>query len=207
MSCQKFEAYLNELLDHKSLMLHIQSCAECRRAYETDKCNMDIVKNLNTNLTVPDFWPAIEKKIQNEKPVVYKFKKIKRILFAAAATFLILTTIWIFHSFREETPSTRILSENALEKVKEAETSYLEAIKELEDLAYKRLEDTQEPLAQLYRNKLLLIDRQIENCKQALETNPANSHIRRYLMAALKDKRETLEEILKENHKTNEEGS
>jgi CII-binding regulator of phage lambda lysogenization HflD len=102
----------------------------------------------------------------------------------------------MFNSYQKETSSERILSQNALEKVKDAEEKYLDAITGLEDLAYYQLENTTEPLAQLYRNKLSLIDRQIQNCQEALETNPANSHIRRYLMAALQDKQKTLEDIL-----------
>ena len=66
-------------------------------------------------------------------------------------------------------------------------------------MAYAQLDETTEPLAQLYRNKLSLIDRQIENCQDALESNPANSHIRNYLISALQDKQKTLEDILKVN--------
>ncbi len=199
MSCTKFKEFLDESLDLESLKIHMESCGECRRAYQIDERILESAKNLNTNLIIPDLWPAIESNIQKKRTVILKFKKTKKILFAAVATFLIFTAIWMFNSFRDAKPSARILSEEALEKVKKAETNYMEAIDELEDLAYLRLGDRQEPLVQLYRNKLLLIDQQIENCKQALETNPASSHIRKYLMAALKDKRKTLEEILKVN--------
>jgi hypothetical protein len=48
----------------------------------------------------------------------------------------------------------------------------------------------------LYRDKLETINRQIIACKEALEVNPANAHIRRYLFMALQDKKETLKEII-----------
>ena len=48
----------------------------------------------------------------------------------------------------------------------------------------------------LYQDRLETIDSQIERCKDALENNPANAHIRRYLLAALQDKKEMLREIL-----------
>jgi hypothetical protein len=199
MSCQKFEMYINENLDLESLKIHIESCDECRKAYQMDEQIMQRARDLNTNLTVPDLWPALENNILKKRTVIHKFKKNKKILYAAAATFLIFTTLFIFDSYWGDHSTDRILSKNALEKVKKAENKYIEAIEELESTAYLNLENTAEPLAQLYRNKLLLIDQQIANCRMALETNPANSHIRRYLMAALKDKRETLEEILKVN--------
>ena len=196
MSCHKFEEYLNEQLDPDTFKTHMVSCDRCQKAYQLDGRILQKSKKLNDKMVIPDLWTHIEDSIHHEKPVIIKFKSTKRLLFAAAATFLIVTTVWMFNTYQEDKPSARILSEQALEKVKKAEVVYLEAIVELEDLAYVQLEVTSEPLAQLYRNKLSLIDRQIENCQNALESNPANSHIRQYLMAALQDKQITLEEIL-----------
>ena len=199
MNCHKFEDYLNEQLDLDKFKVHMETCNECLKAYQIDQKIMRQSRNINKRLEIPDLWSLIEKTLQIERPVLLKFKKTKRLLIAAAAALLILTTIWMFNSFRQEKSSDRILSQQALERVIEAEENYQEAIKELEELAYTQLGETTEPLAQLYRNKLSLIDRQIENCKAALEKNPANSHIRQYLMAALQDKRKTLENILKLN--------
>jgi len=196
MSCHKFEDYLNEQLDLDTLKVHMESCEECRKAFQLDAQIMDLSRNLNENLAVPDLWPSIEEDLRGKKPVILKFRSTKRYLLAAAASFLIITAIWIFNSYQNDTSPRRILSQQALEKVREAEEKYLDAINQLENLAYYQLDDTTEPLAQLYRNKLSLIDRQIQNCQEALESNPANSHIRQYLMAALQDKQKTLEEIL-----------
>jgi hypothetical protein len=196
MSCHKFEDYLNGQLDLEALKTHMESCESCRKSYQIDKRIMDQSKKLNEKLDIPDLWPSIEEDLQGKKPVILKFRSTKRWLLAAAASFLIITTIWMFNSSMNETVTERILSQQALEKVKEAEKKYQEAIEDLELLAYNQLENTTEPLAQLYRNKLSLIDRQIQNCQDALETNPASSHIRQYLMAALQDKQKTLEDIL-----------
>ena len=48
----------------------------------------------------------------------------------------------------------------------------------------------------LYRTRLETIDAQIVQCREALALNPANAHIRRYLIAALKEKKDTLAEVL-----------
>jgi hypothetical protein len=197
MYCNKFEDYLNEKLDLDTLKSHMDFCDRCRKAYQIESKLISQSKRLNDNIKVPDLWPAIEEKIKQEIPRIIKFRSTKRLLFAAAATFLIVATIWLFNSHYMEKPSARILSEQALEKVKKAEAVYIDAIANLEKLAYNRLDNTSEPLAQLYRNKLSLIDRQIENCQNALESNPANSHIRQYLMTALQDKQKTLEDILR----------
>jgi hypothetical protein len=196
MSCHKFEDYLNEMLDLDSLKDHMESCEDCRKAYHVDARIMDRSKKLNDNLEIPDLWPSIENKIQRKKSVILKFKPKTRLLLTIAATFLIVTTIWLYNSFQKDTATERILSQQALEKVREAEENYQDAISDLENLAYAQLDETTEPLAQLYRNKLSLIDRQIHNCRDALDSNPANSHIRNYLIAALQDKQKTLEDIL-----------
>ena len=48
----------------------------------------------------------------------------------------------------------------------------------------------------LYRDKLETIETQIAYCKEALIDNPANAHIRRYLLIALQDKKKALQEII-----------
>jgi hypothetical protein len=47
----------------------------------------------------------------------------------------------------------------------------------------------------LYRDRLETIDDQIDRCREALLENPANTHIRRYMLAALQDKKDTLTEL------------
>jgi hypothetical protein len=197
VNCHRFEDYLKEKTGLDELKIHMKSCDKCEKAFRFDNQILNRCRSLNDKLVVPDLWSVIEEKIEADKSLIIKFRKNKRLLFAAAAAFLIFTTIWLFNITYNQKPSTRILSDQTLQKVIQAESTYIEAINELESLAYAELEDTTEPLAQLYRNKLSLIDHQIQNCKKALETNPANSHIRRYLMTALQDKRKTLEKILK----------
>jgi len=199
MTCKKFRDYLKGQLAPDAMRVHVENCDICRKAYRADQKILLASGALNQGLEIPDLWPSVQKSLRNEQPVILKFKGPKWLLWAAAAAILILTSIWLVNPSRKATPSGKILSRHALEQVIEAEEKYQKAIQTLEELAPDQLEKTPEPLAQLYRNKLSLIDRQIENCKTALAGNPANSHIRNYLMAALQDKQKTLEELLKPN--------
>jgi hypothetical protein len=63
-------------------------------------------------------------------------------------------------------------------------------------MAAPKIEAMDLQMVSLYRDKLAAIDSQIAKCREALNSNPANAHIRRYLLAALSDKRQTLTEIL-----------
>lgn len=196
MSCHKFEEYLQGMLDISSLKAHMQNCQDCREAFQTDKQILDRSKNLNQNLKVPDIWNSIQNEIKEGSADQRQFRFREKLFLAAAAMILITTAVWIINSNLPDSEQARILSGKALEKVEKAEREYVDAINDLENLAYDEIENTTEPLAQLYRNKLSLIDQQIRNCQEALENNPANSHIRQYLMAALQDKHKTLKDIL-----------
>ena len=196
MSCNKFDEYLQGRLDMSILESHMQNCQYCREAFQTDKQILDRSKNLNQNLKVPDIWNSIQNEIKEVSADQRQFRFREKLFLAAAAMILITTAVWIINSNLPDSEQARILSGKALEKVEKAEREYVDAINDLENLAYDEIENTTEPLAQLYRNKLSLIDQQIRNCQEALENNPANSHIRQYLMAALQDKHKTLKDIL-----------
>lgn len=66
------------------------------------------------------------------------------------------------------------------------------AIEALEAGAAARLSGWDQQARLLYRDKLETLDRQIERCRAALEANPANARIQRFLLAALQEKKETL---------------
>ena len=84
----------------------------------------------------------------------------------------------------------------ALVQVEQKEKEYSAAIAELEAVALPQMAKLDTDLMLLYRDRLETIEAQIERCKEALATNPANAHIRRYLLAALQDKKETLKELV-----------
>ena len=76
------------------------------------------------------------------------------------------------------------------------EQNYIDAIEQLEKEATPKMAGLDLDLMLLYRDKLETIDQQIEHCRVAIKNNPGNAHIRRYMLAALQDKEETLQEIL-----------
>jgi hypothetical protein len=88
------------------------------------------------------------------------------------------------------------MAKKALARVEQKEQDYLKAIQDLEKQALPKMAGMDLKLVFLYRDRLETIDAQIKQCQEALALNPANAHIRRYLMMALIDKKETLAEIL-----------
>jgi hypothetical protein len=116
--------------------------------------------------------------------------------FGAAVLFLLIVSVGLYFLLNQKTGEPRLLAEKALIKVEKKENEYMEAIVELEERVLPKMAGLDLELMLLYRDRLETIDDQITRCKEALAENPANAHIRHYLLAALQDKRETLSEIL-----------
>jgi hypothetical protein len=102
--------------------------------------------------------------------------------------------------------SSGLLARRALARVELKEREYTEAIGALEKLAGPKIEAMDLQMMSLYRDKLAAIDAQIERCREALASNPANAHIRSYLLAALRDKRQTLAQALGTEDPTKSDG-
>jgi hypothetical protein len=163
----------------------------------------------------PELWNRIEGALEAEKargaaaampqeaPAAYRrpFGVLRnpgkrRILIPAGAAALSLIALAAVLITRSAVPSSGILTARALARVESVEKEYLDAIGDLEKMAGPKIEAMDLQMVSLYRDKLAAIDAQIAKCREALDSNPANAHIRRYLLAALGDKRRTLTEIL-----------
>ena len=112
-----------------------------------------------------------------------------------AASILILVAITSYFLLFNSAKSTDLLTEQALKRVKHLEQAYSDSINQLEMVVQPKMKLVNVELALRYRDRLEIIDDQIKLCKEELMSNPTNTHIRRYLLAALKDKKETLAEI------------
>lgn len=200
MSCNNFDLFLQGHLSEENFLKHLDSCQSCQRAYQIDKQIMADSAQLNKEITIPNQWSDINRAISSssstEKRKRFSFSKV---LLSAAATLLIVFSLFLLNKNQTAQQSSGILTRKTLEKVKNAEEAYISAINQLENLAGKKLSQIPEPLAQLYNNKLQLINAQIANCRKALEKNPANAHVRKYLLAVLKEKENTLSQIIDSN--------
>ena len=203
MSCQQLKCFETGKVSEEHFLEHIEECSACRIEYEKDRKLMDLAASLRSNLDPGNLWEKIEDSFpdeQNELEILSgsRYFRLKPQTLRWAASLLVtvgLASI-LYFSFLTPASGSKLLNTRALNKVERLEAAYASAIEELEQQARPKLKDLDIELAFHYRERLETIDEQIEQCKQAVEENPANSHIRRYLMAALQDKRETLGEIL-----------
>jgi len=92
----------------------------------------------------------------------------------------------------------RLLTEEALKEVERTEAEYIKSIDRLSALAQQKLQQSESSLMANYREKLLVLDSAIAECRAQLEQNSFNAHLRRELLSIYQMKQATLAEVLKE---------
>jgi hypothetical protein len=93
----------------------------------------------------------------------------------------------------------RLLSERALLEVEKAEEAYVRSIEGLAKVAAPRLTKDASPVLASYREKLLVLDAAIAECRSQVERNRFNAHLRLELLSVYHEKQRTLEALLKED--------
>jgi hypothetical protein len=123
------------------------------------------------------------------------FRRRWPVLVPAAASLILAMVVGIAVSRRPAAPSG-LLAGRALAEVERIEKDHLAAIESLERQVRPKLASSMTEETALYEDRLAVIDAQIDRCRLVLASNPANAHVRRYLLAALRDKRQTLADAL-----------
>ena len=201
MNCKFNEKYELGKLDEEAYRKHTANCLVCQSILEKDKKLMELSGKLRQPIHAPNLWKNIERNIQQEQERksnrIVSLQRYKTPIYAMAAVFILAIGLSIYFSKTGDSQSSPgLLAKTLLQEVRETELAYEDAIRGLEEATQNRFTEMDLELALLYRDRLETIDTQIARCKAALNENPANTHIRRYLLAALQDKQETLNEVL-----------
>jgi uncharacterized protein HemX len=200
MSCHQFEKYEIGEIESREFREHLKTCSYCREQEQLDTRLMNLSRALKEPVQSPGLWERIEHSLTAEehrrrKPIVLGVSGRSFAFYAAAAVILIAVAVGIYFWLFQEKHEPGLLTEAALKKVELREQEYMKAIEELEKQTIPRMASMNIELMLLYRDRLETIDDQIKRCREALSENPANTHIRRYMLAALQDKKETLMEL------------
>ena len=202
MSCDKLKRYELGKLGETEFQRHLKTCSSCQERMRQDARLMALSRSLKRPVESPHLWDRIAKSIGKEQqkelsPEMRRPRWRLLRLLPAAAVVLLLVAIGLYFLIEPGTQKSGLLADSALARVENKENEYVRAIEELEQLVLSRMANMDLELTLLYRDKLETIDEQIKQCREALAENPANAHIRRYMLAALQDKKQTLTEIWK----------
>jgi len=207
MSCDKFDKFGEGTLTGQEFARHVQDCPECREQAALDARLDREIAALRTPPDAVGLWKRIETSLRYEKEAAAaaEAKRASRgrglslrrwaVLVPAGAALLALAVLGI-HMFRNPPAPSGILTSDALARVEIEEKEYIEAIDVLARQARPKMAAMDVQMMSLYRDKLAAIDAQIDKCREALDSNPGNAHIRQYLLAALQDKRQALADVL-----------
>jgi hypothetical protein len=196
MSCEQFKKYEMGEIEPREFREHLKVCTYCQEQEQLDTHLMSLAETLKEPVQSPRLWERIEHTLKQEEhhrsqPVVLRSFTV---LLAAAVMFMAVA-VGIYFWLLQEKQGAGLLTEAALKKIEVKENEYINAIEDLEKQTLPKMADMNIELMLLYRDRLETIDDQIKRCREALAENPANTHIRRYMLAALQDKKETLLEL------------
>ncbi len=191
---------------------HARECSACARELSEWSAISAAAPALKKSWASPELWPRIRQSLaeESQRPAATSAgRSWLRLLPAAAivALFAIATAgLWVFRNSggREplatpwQTTKDPLLTERAVDEVEAAEQSYLASIERLSKLAEPRLASSTSPVMMNYREKLSLLDSAIADLQSGIEQNRYNTHLRRELLAAYREKQQTLQNLMKE---------
>jgi hypothetical protein len=155
----------------------------------------------------PELWPAIARAIEereSRQPPVARYRPwiplaaAAALVIATAAALLVLRDGPVRDTTLIETTGAgeRLLSDEALSDLERAEMRYIDAIEALAAKVAPATNAPASPLEANLRERLLIIDGAIAECRAEIERNRFNAHLRRQLLTIYREKRQTLEQIL-----------
>jgi hypothetical protein len=155
----------------------------------------------------PHLWPRIEAALAAEAAAGERRRGASRVRgwlsVAAAAAVLVLavTAVLRVRAPRPDVPDLerRLLTERALQDVERAEGDYVRSIDALSRVAEPKVEDAGSPLMMSYREKLLLLDSAIAECRARIDRNRFNARLRQELLSLYQEKQRTLQQLMKED--------
>lgn len=181
---------------------HARDCEACRREIELADALHAAAPALRRTWESPHLWPAIAAAAtaRPARPAWHLLAAAAVLLLAVGASLIVMRDrLFPASSSAPATTATatdeRLLSEQALAAVEAAEAQYVNAIEALAREARPRLDASASPLLVNLRERLLVIDAAIAECRLEIDRNRFNAHLRRQLLTIYQEKRRTLEEI------------
>lgn len=179
---------------------HAESCPTCREELRLGAEISVAARTMRRRWDSPALWPRIRMALGT----LDVHRGARRLswwvpLAAAAACVIAIATAWRVTRQPPELPTTaetRLLGTRALEDVEHAEADYTRALDRLSSVAAPRLEGATSPILLTLRERLVILDAAIAQCRGEIDRNRFNAHLRRELLEMYRQKHQTLEEIL-----------
>jgi hypothetical protein len=193
---------------------HARGCAGCAEALRQWNDISEAARTLSRSHEPPDLWPKIREALAKEARPGKQRERARWLRWPwpaftpssfAVATVLLTVTGWAVWTLIDwpaprPTPEVerRLLAEPAVREVEKAEAGYAASIQKLSALAQPKIANPTTPLLADYREKLLLLDAAIADCRTLAAQNRANPQLRQALLSLYREKKQTLEAVVQE---------
>ncbi len=209
MSCDWFDKFDLGKMTEDTFQSHAKECPVCQEKARQDEELLQLSRSLKKRVEAPFLWTRIEQNLREEQQKsklngwrVFFWHSWMKI--PALALLFVAICIGLFLWLRPGLNDSTLLADSALRRIEKREQRYERSIEKLQKRILTQLPDLGLELMLLYRDRMETIDEQILACKEALGENPGNTHIRKYMLAAFQDKKETLKEIMDTNFQMNQ---
>jgi len=198
MNCRFYEKFSLGKITKKEFEQHLKHCTECQRMVKQDEKIESLVRDIKTVFHPDKLWKNIESSVITEQGISKSNSNVYRMTFkimrAAAVLIIILLAGVIIKDYLD--PQPPLLSDNSLQQYINEENICIQTIEDLEKNVQFSLNNGNIDQQLRYKEYLETVNSQIIEYYQALDKNPANTHIRNYLIQALKDKKQVLEDFV-----------
>jgi len=196
--------YLDDELDaaeRASIDRHLTTCAECRTTLEELRSVVARAAVLEDQPPAADLWPGVAARLDPTQPTarVSLFRRVsvpRRFSFtltqlaAASLTLVVLSggLVWMARSGDPRADFDPVRASDDVAPANFAEAHYDEAIADLEATLLKGRTTLDAETVRVLEENLRTIDRAIEQCRQALASDPASVYLNSHLAEAKKRK-------------------
>jgi hypothetical protein len=190
-SSEQLSEYLDDELapgDRERIEVHASGCPTCRRELEALRAVTLRARSLSDAPPQADLWPGIADRITRMARAAAPRREAWRISFTlpqlvAAGLALVVLTAALVSLARLGGPRTDFPPVAAGGEAP-ADDAYGEAIADLERSMLAGRARLDEETLRVFDANLAAVDQAIEECRQALAGDPANSYLRAYLAEA-----------------------
>jgi hypothetical protein len=187
---------------------HAAGCPACRETLAAWDEIAAAAPHLRREWSSPDLWPRIRRALAEEtRRREARPERPRRpgwLALAVAALLVVTASAWLIlrgpgrPTGEDGTAEGRFLTEQALRDVERAEAEYVASIERLATLAGPRAAQADSPLLARYRERLRLLDAEMETCRARLHRNRFNAHLRRELLSIYQEKQRTLQQLVEQ---------
>jgi hypothetical protein len=184
---------------------HAKVCDACRRELWLWSEMSAVAPGLREEWETPELWPKIRQTLAAQqkaaKPHGFNRRFDWRMMAGIAAVLAIAVSVFLVRYSRPALvpaapQDSDFLTEQTLKEVEQTEAAYRASIDKLSRLAQPKLNASENPVAIADREKLLVLDSEIDNMRSTVSHNRFNAQLQADLAVLYRDKQDTLKEIL-----------